>query len=474
MSTWTSGDIAALSVSGLTDDEASILRKLLRVWHDRLGKNAKRSLYFGGDQAFKDLGIALPPQLKSAKTCLGWPLQAVRKPASRSQFQGLLLPGVDDPFDLREAFARNRFDVEFSQSTVDANKLGVSFTTVTKGAPGEPDVMIQSHSAEWSAATWDSRARQIATAMTVNSADSDGNPSKVTLYLPDQVVVCSKGLGWSVDYRTQNVIGRVPVVPVTHDPQLNRPFGRSRISGPVMALTDMAVRAYVRMEGNAELYSFPQLAAEGVDPEAFAGMGDAQKFKLAMDRIIALSKDEDGDKPTLKQFAQGSMQPHSDMLRTLAMAFCGETGIPPASLGVVADSNPSSEAAIRAGEHDLLIDVTNQNRYVLNHAVSDIARLAVMVRDGLHEPPRESWNLSARFADPEFRSTSANADAFVKLAGANADLVDSDVLLGMLFDPAEVKQVQAHLAKKRGPSILDRVMARGSEDQTTDATTQDR
>lgn len=462
---WAYNDLDNLRVDGLTDEETRSLRRLLAVWKRRLSANQQRSLYFEGEQAFKDLGIALPPQLRNVRTCLGWPMQAVRKAAVRSQFLGLRLPGVDDPFELNGLLERNRFALEFSQANMDAGKHGLSFVSVARGDVGEPDVQIQAHSAEHASAVWDSRRRRLSEALSIGSYDSGGNPDVLTLWLPGKIVFCVRdGSGWQVD-RRGTPRQTVQVVPVPHDPQLSKPLGRSRITGPVMTITDMAVREYARMEGNAELYSFPQLAAEGVDPEAFENVGQAEKFQLAMDRMVAIAKDPDGDNPTLKQFSQGSMQPHSDMLRTLAMAFCGETGIPPASLGVVADSNPSSEAAIRAGEHDLLIDVMHQNKYVLNYAAVDIARLVVMVRDGLSEPPVESWGLSAHFADPEFRSTSANADAYVKLASASPDIADSPVLLGLLFAPDEVEDLQAHLRRKQGGSLLDRVLnARGVGD----------
>ena len=44
-----------------------------------------------------------------------------------------------------------------------------------------------------------------------------------------------------------------------------------------------------------------------------------------MERLLALTKDSDGDKPVLQQLQQASMTPHSDMLRTIAAAFSAET-----------------------------------------------------------------------------------------------------------------------------------------------------
>jgi hypothetical protein len=225
-----------------------------------------------------------------------------------------------------------------------------------------------------------------------------------------------------------------------------------------MALTDMAVRAYVRMEGNAEFYSSPQLAIEGIDPEAFENVGEQRKFQLAMDRLIALTRDADGNAPSIKQLQQATMTPHSDMLRTVASAFSGETGIPLSSLGIIHD-NPSSAEAMRAAEHDLLIDVTYQNKFVLSSAVKNIAQLSIMVRDGLTEPPAEAWKLSAVFADPEFRSTSANADAYVKLAGANEDLKNSPVLLETVFAEDKIERIVDERKRLNAGGALSQILA---------------
>lgn len=460
MTDWTGADIKGLRISGVSDSELDTIRQLLAVWDDRRTKNLKRSLYHDGEQAFKDLGLMLPPQLKNAKFYLGWGTMAVRKAAMRSQFEGLRLPGSDDPLGLNQVLTENNFGLELSQGINSAYKHGPAFVTVAKGGEGEPGVQIQPHSAESSSALWDRRRRRIGAALTISAMDGD-KPSEFIVYLPDAILSCSKGASGWVATRIPNQIGRTLVEPLTYDPQLNKPFGRSRITGPVMALTDMAVRAYVRMEGNAEFYSSPQLAIEGIDPDAFGEASETKKFKLAMDRLVALTRDADGNAPTIKQLQQATMTPHSDMLRTVAMAFSGETGIPPHSLGIIHD-NPSSAEAIRAAEHDLLVDVTYQNKYVLGTAVTNIARLAVMVRDGLTEPPEESWKLSARFADPEFRSTSANADAFVKLAGGAPELASSSVLLETVFDDDQVERIRGEQNAAGAGDLISQILGGGA------------
>lgn len=457
MTEWTTADINGLRIANVSDDEMAVVSQLLSVWNGRRTKNLKRSLYYDSEQSFKDLGLTLPPQLKNAKFFLGWATMAVRKPAIRSQFEGLRLPGSDDPFELGETLAANNFGLELSQGIVSAYKHGMSLVTVAKGLPGESPVQIQSHSAESCAALWDRRRRRISSALTI-SAMKDDKPSEFIVYLPTVVLSCKRVDGQWTAERIPNAIGRTLVVPLTYDPQLGKPFGRSRITNPVMALTDMAVRAYVRMEGNAEFYSSPQLAIEGIDPEAFGEVSEQKKFKLAMDRLIALTRDADGNTPNIKQLQQATMTPHSDMLRTVASAFSGETGIPLSSLGIIHD-NPSSAEAMRAAEHDLLIDVTYQNKFVLSSAVKNIAQLSIMVRDGLTEPPEEAWKLSAVFADPEFRSTSANADAYVKLAGANEDLKNSSVLLETVFPEDKIERIVDERKKAQAGTALTQLLA---------------
>lgn len=459
MSAWTSADIDGLRIEGVAEVEIGTVKTLLKTWSDRLEKNLRRSLYYDGEQAFKDLGMALPPQLKNAKFFLGWATQAVRKAAIRSQFEGFRLPGSEDPFELGEVLEANNFGLEVSQGIVSAYKHGMALVTVAKGAPGEAPVQIQPHSAESSAALWDRRSRRVRAALTISEMDGE-KPREFVVYLADSVLLCARtASGRWVAERIPNRIGRTLAVPLTYDPQLNKAFGRSRITNPVMSLTDMAVRAYVRMEGNAEFYSSPQLALLGVDEDAFSDLTESKKFKLAMDRLLALSKDADGDSPSLMQLQQATMTPHSDMLRTVAMAFSGETGIPPSSLGIIHD-NPSSAEAIRAAEHDLLIDVTYQNKYVLQTAVANIARLAVMVRDGLTEPPAEAWKLSASFADPEFRSLSAKADAVQKLASDMDELSKHPVLLEQIFDDDQVIRIREERTRSAAPGILERVLSR--------------
>src|SRR5690625_2769226 len=114
MSEWTAQDIASLSVANVSDAEMDVIRDLVKVWQDRLTRNLERTVYYDGEQVFKDLGLMLAPQLKNAKFYLGWATIAVRKMAIRSQFDGLRLPGSDDPFELGDILDYDTCGLELS------------------------------------------------------------------------------------------------------------------------------------------------------------------------------------------------------------------------------------------------------------------------------------------------------------------------------------------------------------------------
>lgn len=466
------GDLQDFVSDDLTDAQSAGIGYLLGQWRSHWAKNRQRTLYADTEQAFKDIGIAMPDQLKRMNYVLGWSSQAVSKPAKRTQFQGVTLADDDDPLGLSEVFARSGFESVFSQAVQSANLHGMALLSVMVDDAG--DTRVVGHSAESSAAVWDHRKGRLSSALTVNDADEAGRPSRLTAFFPGAVVECwREGEVWRARPHPTNW-DRIPVVAVANDPQLTSPLGRSRLTNAAMALNDMAVRTLARMEANAEFYSSPQIAVLGADYEAFFGddaMSQSEKFRLAMDRLLAITKDEDGDKPELKQLTQATMTPHSDMLRSLAMSFAGETGLPPASLGVVHDQ-PASAEAIRAAEHDLLVDVTFQNAHGYTRAIRELSGIVAMVRDNLKSPPEEAARLGVRFADPEFRSLSAEADAITKLGPVMPLLSNYPVLLERLFDREQIERIQADNRRSSVSDLMSKLTekADGQSERAVEAT----
>ena len=444
--------------------DLDLLRELIAHWQAKLPRNLLRRRYYDGKNRLRDLGISIPPALRSVETVVGWPAKAVSAMSHRINFEGFVAPGSDDPFGLSSVMADNQAAVELPQLWTSALVHSVAFLAVTEGDPlaGEPAVLLQPVSALHGTALWDRRRRALRAALIVSGVSEDeASPTEMVLLLPDRVGVCARRPGgrWAVVWRRHS-LGRVPVEPVVYSPDLDRPFGRSRISRGVMSITDEAVRTVLRTETSAEFYTSPQRYALGVDEDPFVDKdgNPVPRWEAVLGRVWTIGNDEDGNTPTVGQFAQMTMQPHTDHLRTIAARFASEASLPMSSLGIVQD-NPASAEAIFAAKEDLVIECQSAMRS-FGASLSRAGQTAVMLRDGLSEPPREALALQAKWANPATPSVVSAADAAVKFVAAVPDLAESTVILEQMgFSQSDITRVLADRARRRGRSVIESALA---------------
>jgi hypothetical protein len=438
-----------------------LLDELMNKWAQKRHRNLLRSVYYDGKNALRDLGISIPPQLKTMETVLGWPAKAVGVLAARCNFDGFVLPGQEqDPFDLAGLFADNDMDVELPQAITSSLIHATSFLTITPGdtGAGEPEVLFLARSAKFGTGLWDRRRRSMRAALSIMEVDGEnGMPTELVMYQRDKVSTfrrTSPGR-WTVDVQA-NRTGRVWVEPLVYRPELDRPFGHSRISRAVMSLTDSAIRTVVRSEVAAEFFNTPQRYLLGAEEGAFSS--DAERWKAIMGRFLAITRDEEGEVPEVGQFAQQSMQPHMDQLRGWASLFAGETGVPVSSLGIVQD-NPSSAEAIYAAKEDLVIEANSANR-VFGSALRRAATTGVMLRDGLSEPPEELRLVQAKWRNPATPSVVSASDALVKQVSAIPWIAESDVALESLgYDQATITRLRADKRRAEGRATAAALVA---------------
>ena len=441
--------------------ELDIVRTLVDTWKRKLPRNLLRSVYYDGKAPLKDLGISLPPQMRDLEAVFGWPEKAVRGLAQRNVFDSFVAPGAEqDPFELTSILDANRFDLELPQAITSTYKHSCAFLTIAKGDPpaGEPEVVIMARSAEYSSALWDKRRRCVSAVLAVTDTARNGDLTGFTVYLPDVVLSCSRVVGgtWRTE-RLPNPLGEVLVEPLAYDPQLDRPFGRSRITRAVMSITDGAIRTAARTELGAEFYASPQRALLGGDEDAFS---DAGRWSAILGRVQAIGLNEEGQKPDYIQFPQMSMQPHTDMLRMFAARFAGETGLPLSSLGIVQD-NPASAEAIFAAKEDLIVEARAANR-VFGGAIERVAQKAVMLRDGKKDPSDELRRIAARWANPAYPSPVSAAAALVQLASVFPWIGESEVALEMAgFSGPEITRLLADKRRSQGRAGVEALIRAG-------------
>lgn len=452
--------------SGLTDEEGAKFVELASQLQSKRSKNALLSSYYDGHRSFKSLGIAVPDNLRGIRAAMGWPEKAVQALAQKHVLEGFALDGSADPFDVNELLEQNRFERDLGQAISAAYKHAVSFLTVTHGdvTAGEPEVLIQARDAEWSTALWDTHRREITAFLAVTSLSDEGHISGFVLMLPGTTVVGSKaGESWQIDRRA-SIPGRVLAEPLVHDPQLGRPFGRSRITREVRYLTDAAIRTMVRAEVSSEFFAAPQRYAIGVDENGF----DVGRWTATMGRLLALQTNEDGEMPQVGQFPQISMAPHLEHYRQLAQNFCAATGLPQAMVGIYAD-NPASAEAMQAAEARLAETAEYQWR-VFKPALKRTIQNMIMLRDRLSEPPSESWKLAVNTRPARYVSPQAAADFTVKAVGAIPKIADTtEALRGLGYSDEQIKSMQSEWSRQGVSTRLEQILA---ERQQTDEVSQ--
>lgn len=466
--------MALLEIPGLDSADQDTLDELLNQLEARMPRNKLRADYYDAKYTLRNLNISIPPRFSTFESVLGWPAKAVDSLSRRCNLDGFVIPdqSVQD-LGISELWDANNMDIEASMAHDSALIHSCAFICTTLGneADGEPPVLITVRDATSATGLWDNRKRALKAALSVLDRDSSTNaPLEMVMYLPDRVITMARdgvGLMWSIDQRGHR-LGRVPVEPLVYRPRLARPFGSSRISRPVMSLTDSALRTVVRSEIGAEFYTTPQRWALNFPQEAFSDSG----WQAIMGRVWTIeppSLDDNldpGFKPEVGQFPQATMQPHTDQLRQFATLFAGETSIPVSSLGIIQD-NPSSAEALYASKEELVIEAEHADR-VFGVGWCRAMRNAFMLANGLSEMPAELLKLRAKWRDPATPSKASASDAITKQIAVFPWMADSEVALEQAgYDRTDIERL---LADKRRTSITNLLQRLPVNQTTTDQT----
>lgn len=447
-------DISMIS-SALDGKDLSMLKQMRENLERKYWRNKTRQDYYDQKVLLKDLGISVPPQLRAMESVLGWPAKTVDVLADRIRFEKFVAPNQeDDAFGLEEVVAENDFRYSFSGAVSSSLAQACSFITVTQGdvEAGEPEILWLPKSAHDATGIWDPRKRAFKAGLSVTGRDSDFRPTGYNLYLPNKTVTITlKGKNPSLEV-IPNPTGRVLMEPLASGADLHRPFGRSRITRAVMSLTDSAIRTIVRSEIGAEFFASPQRYVLGADEDAF----DGNKWNALTSRVLTISRDENDNLPTVDQFSQLSMQPHTDQLRQWAALLAAESQIPLDELGFPSD-NPSSDSAIQSQRDPLRLAADRMIRGY-ESSLHRLAVTTVMLRDGKkHEG---LGRVRPWFAPTVHVSDAAAADAVLKQVQMMPWMAQSPVILEKLgYSQSAIDRLLADKRRAQGAEALANLLA---------------
>ncbi|WP_301119791.1 phage portal protein [Mycolicibacterium fortuitum] len=475
----------ALPTLQLSRDEESAIADMTARLGTYQALNQDKTLYYEGKKKREDLRIAIPPTLQGIHSVLGWPAAAVDCIDERLDFEGWDVDSDTDEFDLETVYLENDLDVESQTANLDALLYGTAFAAVSTGQAGtaDPDLMVTVESPMNMTVIRDARTRRVARGFCQYVDDSDPRyansdthalPSGGALFLPNETLHlgCKDGR-WTLEHRDQHMLGHVAIAQLVNKPRSSDRGGRSEITQVVRSLTQNGMRTMIAAEVAREYLVAPLRAVLGAKEDMFFGADGKPlpAWKSYMGRLMALERDEYGDLPDIKQFPGASLDSYFGLMRTLTQILSSEIAVPPAYLGFETD-NPTSADAIRSMEARLVKRAERRQRG-FGKAWTEVARLAIMVREGTNKLPDGAMKIRPKWRDASTPTDAAVADSTTKLVGQKVLPAQSRVTWDRLrISRADQVQIAKDLRKEANQAVVAGL--RGSADAARgDATVTD-
>ena len=363
-----------------------------------------------------DFQISTPPKLRYWMNCLGWCAKAVDSMADRLVFREF----ADDDFNMNEIYRMNNADVLFPSAVLGALISSCDFIYIIPVKDDLPRLQV----IDGANATGiiDPMTGMLQEGYAVLDRDEEGKTLLEAYFVPGVTEYhYADGL---VEVQT-NAAPYPLLVPIINRPDAIRPFGHSHISRACMSIVDSAMRTVKRSEISAEFYSVPQKYVLGTDPES----EPMDSWSSAMSMMLEITKDADGDTPTIGQFSQQAMTPHLEQLRMFASLFAGETGLTLDDLGF-ASGNPASSEAIKAAHENLRLRARAAQRS-FGSGFLNAGYLAACVRDETDYRRNQIYKTTPKWEpifEPDAAALSGIGDASIKLAQSFPDYFTDEKL----------------------------------------------
>lgn len=294
--------------------------------------------YYERKNAINNLSIAIPTQLMERfRTRLGWCAKAVDLLADRLSVNRF----KNDNYNLEKLFTDNNSDILFSSAIKGALISSCDFIYVYPGADGT--VRMQVVGGKNATGILDDTTALLTEGYAVLKRDPK-NTSNVLLdayFTPEytEYTDYEQKSSWVVPNNT----GYCLLVPIINSPKEGtKSFGHSRIAREMMNCQDGAEKLMTEIKILAEVNSWPQKWITGLSEGT-----EMDSLRATFASMLRFDKDDDGDRPTVGQFAQMNFSDHISMFDTMVSTFAGMSSLTRDDLGFVTE-NPSSAESKKA------------------------------------------------------------------------------------------------------------------------------
>lgn len=398
---------------------------LRRKQRQRQERVKTRYKYYEMKMKRMDPASIIPTEMREAyNSVLGWCTKAVDCLADRLHFLGIEEDG--DILMMNDVFRVNNPDILFDNAILSALIGSCSFMYIIPQGP-EQNPRIQVIDGRNATGQIDQTTGLLTEGYAVLERDDDNETVLIDAYFTaGKIEIWEKGAKNPKIVRNK---AKYPLlVPVIHRPDAARPFGHSRITRACMNLQDKARHTMTRADVAAEFGTIPQKYVIGLDE-------DAERFenwKQTASTMMDFRTGETGEKVSVGQFAQISMEPHLNQLKMYVSAFSGETGMTMDDLGFPSE-NPASSEAIKAAHETLRLAARKAQRN-FNTGFLNAGYLAACVRDGEQYDREVLADARAKWApifEPDLTAISLIGDGIQKLVQAAPGYIGWDNLQGL-------------------------------------------
>jgi len=409
----------------LSSDEIALIARHRQQLGQYSSNDELMLRYYQGRQRVKQLGMAIPPQMRKFLVIANWCRVVVDTINSRQQVRSLTLPGEEtaDP-QLRAIWDASNLSSHTSMFNADRMIYGRAFMSVGANEDDPELPLVRVESPREMSAFVDPRREVVTSACRFYGWDSDISPDfplrdsvgvnarNVTLYLPNQTVWAEldQSGGWQEVDRDVHGLGAVPVVMHLNRRMSGSWLGESQMTD-VIPLADSAARSLTNLQFAQEAHGIPRMFMTGVKRGDFIGEDGKPipQFEAYFDAIHMLSDAN----AKVGQLTAADLKNFDTAIDLYGRQAAIVTGFPARYFGMIT-ANPPAEGAIRADEATLTRSVEEQNEQV-GTTLGWVGALALRFATG-------NWVQGNRVAvdwfDPGTPTVSQREDALAKRRAA--------------------------------------------------------
>ena len=434
----------------LAEQLSSSLLKKLGIHEPRV---LTKYQYYNADNDIRDFGISTPRSMINTLPGIGWASRAVNTLSDRVVFDGF----ANDTFGINDYWTNIGAYTVITKAKHDAFIAGCAFVAISDDPLMGRKTLIP-FTAQEATGEVDQRTGLLRWGLAVTKWGKTSDTSKKKLGImfdPENYMVFTPDftaifVGRKISQLIPNPTKRCLLMPITNRASADAPLGKSRLTKTVRRIINEVGRLKRREEIAEEFYALPQRYITGLAE----GAEKDDSMDSAIGRVWAITKDEDGDAPSVGQLQQMSIDGFVGAKKDKARDFCAETGLTLRNLGYET-GNPASAESLAAMSDDLLLEAQNA-QVEMGEQIKQIALSLRMSLDGISQVP-DALKVLVPAWQPIFQVDIAGAgDAINKLYQVMPELIGTVAGYRMLgIGIREAEDLQRRRVAVTGSSFMN-------------------